>query len=82
MRMVCLIAVVLLCTSCTVTFKGSGQWSNPEPVQEVDAQLRQKHEQLSVAVKTMTDELGAVTNELGAVNAVLRKYGIPRPSTL
>ena len=75
MKLFVLIAL-LACSGCSVTMTGSAKWSDPEPLQSELEQLRQRNEQFTTAIQNMKQELQATTNDINAVSAVLRKYGI------
>ena len=70
------VVLVVALSGCTVTTRVSGRWSEPEPSQDVA--LIEQHKQLTTVVRNMTGELTAAPNEIEAVNAILRKYGIAR----
>jgi len=76
MRWLPITLLLIACSGCSVTLTGNANWSEVDSsVQDLDA-LRQKHEQLSVTVQKMTQELAATPPEMDAVLAVLTKYGI------
>jgi len=76
MKWLAILLLLVACAGCSVTLTGNANWSEVDPSVQELAALRQKHEQLSVAVKKMTDELATIPPEMDAVLAVLTKYGI------
>ena len=71
--------MLLVCSGCSVTLNATGRWVEPQSAAPDAPALQAQYDQYRTRVFEMAQELTATTNEIGAVNAVLKKYGIQRP---
>ena len=72
-----LLVMALACAGCTVTLNGTGKWNDAPAASVGDAA---KLNQLNGLIQAMAKELATTPDELGAVDAVLAKYGFNRGS--
>ena len=79
MRVLIVIAM-LACSGCSVTLNGSARWSEagPEPTQPPNKELQAQIDKMTGEIRAFVTDLKTAPNELEAINAVLKKYGIER----
>ena len=70
--------LLLLCAGCSVTLTGAAKWSDAAPANVESAKLRQEYDKMASDIKTFIDELRRAPDDIDAINAVLKKYGIER----
>jgi len=75
MRILVILAL-LACSGCSVTMTGAARWSDQEPVVSEDAELRKQIDSIKAEVQAFVGELRNAPNDIDAINAVLKKYGI------
>jgi hypothetical protein len=68
--------LLLLCAGCTFTM--TTKWSDSVPTRVEDAKLRQEYDKMMSDIKTFIDELRRAPDDIDAINAVLKKYGIEK----
>ena len=72
-----MLAMLLVCSGCMVTFTATSKWS--ESTAPVDEELQAKYSQIIQGMERFHADILAAPNEIGAVNEVLQKHGIRRP---
>jgi len=82
MKCALILAVCLaLCAGCSVTLSASAQRSGDQTAATQLKALQEQSEKQSALVRQMVAELEAAPEDLNAINAVLRKYGVNRNGT-
>jgi len=78
MRTFVTILLVACCTGCSVTLTGAAKWSDLNQASKQNSELEQQYAKMEGEIRAFVNDLKATPNELEAVNAVLKKYGIER----
>ena len=83
MRIIAAILLIVCCAGCSVTLNGSARWSEagPEPTQPPNKELQAQIDKMTGEIRAFVTDLKTAPNELEAINAVLKRYGIERKAT-
>jgi len=83
MRIAALILLIACCSGCSVTLNGSARWSEagPEPTPLPNKELQAQIDKMTGEIRTFVTDLKTAPNELEAIDAVLKRYGIERKAT-